>query len=502
MLCRAAVRRAGVELPRWRAEPSEREKGAGMIILAHAFGARYELPLPLVYFVLGAGIVVLASFALLTRRPVPPAGDAAAADRVPVGPVRPLPGVASLVVLAALVVAGLAGSQERAENIVPTVFWLVLWIAAPLSCGLIGNWTREVNPFAVLARLADSGHARRALLGSPDPVAWPQWLGWWPAVATFFLLVIGELVYSDTATMPWVTALGLLIGALISALMGLLFGAREWLNGGEVFSVLFATWGRLGYFRFGAPGRRGFTGGLDVPMEPVVSRVVFVMMMLVSVTYDGLLATPEWPHVLSGLYDLPGGPAAGVYKLATIAFALLVVIALVVFGALAALIAGSAGRPASPVTALARLAPSLLPIAFGYLFAHNVEYLATNGQLLIPLIGNPVGLPGWQWLPAPFNDSYEVSVPSPASYWYLALAAIIAAHVVAVVVAHRHLGGGTQPRPRTAHPEYQWMAAMVIYTMVSLWLLAQPLAQDKTPPPAAPAASAVLVASAEPRSSP
>jgi hypothetical protein len=69
MLCRAAVRRAGVELPRWRAEPSEREKGAGMIILAHAFGARYELPLPLVYFVLGAGIVVLASFALLTRRP-------------------------------------------------------------------------------------------------------------------------------------------------------------------------------------------------------------------------------------------------------------------------------------------------------------------------------------------------------------------------------------------------------------------------------------------------
>ena len=192
----------------------------------------------------------------------------------------------------------------------------------------------------------------------------------------------------------------------------------------------------------------------------------------------------------------------GVYKLATIAFGLLVVIVLVVFGALAALIARSAGRPASPVTALARLAPSLLPIAFGYLFAHNVEYLATNGQLLIPLIGNPVGLPGWQWLPAPFNDSYEVHVPSPAAYWYVALAAIIAAHVVAVVVAHRHLGAGTQPKARTAHPEYQWLAAMVIYTMVSLWLLAQPLAQEKIPPPATPAASAVLAASTEPGAPP
>jgi len=466
-----------------------------VIVLAHAFGLRYELPLPLVYFVFGAGIVVLVSFVLLARRPVLAAEDGGAADRVPVGPARPLPGVASLVVLAALVAAGLAGSQERAENIVPTVFWLVLWIAVPLSCGLAGNWTRDVNPFAVLARLADSGRARRALFGSPDTRAWPAWLGWWPAVATFFLLVIGELVYTDTATVPWVTAVGLLAGALISVLMGLLFGAPEWLNRGEMFSVLFATWGRLGYFRFGAPGRRGFTGGLDVPIEPVVSRVVFVVMMLVSVTYDGLLSTPVWPHVLSGLYDLPGGAAAGIYKLATLAFGLLVIIALVVFGALATLVARSADRPGSPVAALAGLAPSLLPIAFGYLLAHNLEYLVTNGQLLIPLLGNPVGLSGWQWLPAPFNDSYRFAFPlSPATYWYLALLAIIAAHVVAVVVAHRHLGGGTQPKARATHPEYQWMAAMVIYTMVSLWLLAQPLAQDPTtPPPATPASASGAV---------
>jgi hypothetical protein len=456
------------------------------LILAHAFGVRYELPLPLVYFVFGAGIVVLLSFALLVRRPVPVAADGGTDAHVPAGPVRPLPGVASLVVLAALVAAGFAGSQERAENIVPTVFWLVLWIAVPLSCGLTGNWTREANPFAVLARLADSGKARQAVFGSPGTLPWPAWLGWWPAVATFFLLVIGELVYSDTATLPWVIALGLLDGALVSALMGLLFGAPAWLGRGEMFSVLFATWGRLGYFRFGAPGRRGFTRGLDVPIEPAVSRVVFVVMMLMAVTYDGLISAPVWPHVLSGLYGLPGGPAAGVYKLAALAFGLLIVIALVIFGALAALVARSAGRPVSPVAALAVLAPSLLPIAFGYLLAHNLEYLVTNGQLLIPLLGNPAGLPGWQWLPAPFDDSYRVTFPLPPGfYWYLALLAIVAAHVAAVAVAHRHLGGGPRSAPRAAHPEYQWMAAMVVYTMVSLWLLAQPLAQDKTTPPPA-----------------
>jgi len=74
-------------------------------------------------------------------------------------------------------------------------------------------------------------------------------------------------------------------------------------------------------------------------------------------------------------------------------------------------------------------------------------------------------------------------------------------HVVAVAVAHRHLGGGTQLTARAAHPERQWMAAMVIYTMVSLWLLAQPLTQDKTtPPPATPAAVTTSAAGSPMRS--
>ena len=74
-------------------------------------------------------------------------------------------------------------------------------------------------------------------------------------------------MFNLTATLPRMIAYGLLTAALVSALMGLVFGAERWLNRGEMFSVLFSTWGRLGFFRFGAPRRRGFARGLEVPFD-------------------------------------------------------------------------------------------------------------------------------------------------------------------------------------------------------------------------------------------
>lgn len=449
--------------------------------LAHAFGQRYELPLPLVWFVLGGAAAVVASFLLVLPRSVANTTTESASEAVASGSLRPVRAVVSFLVFAGLVFAGIAGSQDVAENILPTAFWLVLWIAVPLSCGLIGDWTRSMNPFAALARLADSDRARAALLGSSRPVRWPRWLGWWPPVVAFFVIACGELIYNQTATLPAVTAYGLLVWAVVSAFMGLLFGAPAWLGRGEIFSVLFATWGRLGYFRFGAPGRRRFAGGVHVPFEPVTSRLVFVLMLLVSVSFDGLISTPTWQAVNLRLNAFAEENTGTVDGLTMLAFLGLSLVTLLVFGAFAVAVARAGGHRSSFTGALAGLLPSLLPIAFGYLLAHNLEYLATNGQLLIPLLGNPTGLDGGQWLPAPFTDAYEVNthlLPSSV-YWYVSVAVIVLVHITAVVLAHRHLATAGQTRQHARRSEYPWLVAMVAYTMVSLWLLAQPLVQEK-----------------------
>ena len=112
--------------------------------------------------------------------------------------------------------------------------------------------------------------------------------------------------------------------------------------------------------------------------------------------------------------------------------------------------------------------------------AHNAEYIAINGQLFIPLLGNPAGIDGVKLLPAPFNDSYEINpnlLPSSV-VWY---------HPGGADHLRAHRRGGPGPsvpgtrvaqRCRGAASEWPWIVAMVGYTMTSLWLLAQPLVQE------------------------
>jgi hypothetical protein len=353
-----------------------------------------------------------------------------------------------------------------------------------------------VNPFAFLARVADRPRLRAALLGGPRPVRWPDRLGWWPAVVLFFLTACGELVFNLTATVPGATALALTCYALFSTIAGLLFGPA-WLQRGELFIVLFSTWGRLGWWRFGAPGRRGFAGGLDVPFAAAPSRITFVLLLLVSVNFDGLLATPSWTRLER---QLPGGLADHPSRLEifrTSSFLLLAAATAVVFGAFAVAAARGRRQPAATsdregfTAALAGLLPTLLPIAFGYLLVHNLQYLMINSQLLLPLAGDPVGQEWWPaHLPYPFNDDYEphVHLLPTAFYWYTAVVVIIAVHIIAVVLAHHRLATAD---PRAARmSEYRWLVAMVGYTMASLWLIAQPLVQEAPPAEKSPAAHA------------
>ena len=83
-------------------------------------------------------------------------------------------------------------------------------------------------------------------------------------------------------------------------------------------------------------------------------------------------------------------------------------------------------------------------------------------------------------LPYPFDGHVR---PGPADHadvvlWYLQIVVIVAAHVVAVLLAHRHLVRQAQESVAARRSEWPWLAAMVGYTMVSLWLLAQPLVAE------------------------
>jgi magnesium-transporting ATPase (P-type) len=254
---------------------------------------------------------------------------------------------------------------------------------------------------------------------------------------------------------------------------------------------LFSTWGRLGFFRFGAFGRRGFAGGLVVPFERSASRVSFVMLLLISVNFDGLLATPQW----SGFERARVGiDASAAQTLRIASFVLLTAVICGVFGFFAFVAARWGGHRTGFRDSLTGLLPSVLPIAFGYLVAHNAQYVLVNAQLLGPLVGNPVGLESWPiHLPYPFNDTYEPNatfLPS-AFYWYLGVSVIVAVHVIAVILAHRHLADRAPVESKARASEYPWLVAMIAYTAFSLLLIAQPLVNETAPDQAGSVAAPV-----------
>jgi hypothetical protein len=452
-----------------------------MTVLAHAFGKRYDLPIPLYLFVIGGALVVIVSFLIVLPRGGAEAhpADEGVPDGAHIRGLHPVWGALSTLWLAFICWGGLAGSQVVAENIVTTWFWLIVWIAIPLTVAVVGDWTQPVNPYAFLAKLLDRPGLRRALLGSPEPVRWPDRLGWWPAVVLFFAAACGELIFNLTTTIPHVAATILSVYAGVTILGGMLFG-KEWLRRGEMFTVLFDTWGRLGYFRFGAPGRRGFGGGLELGFARSVSRVTFVLLMLLNVNFDGLLSTPQWTNdVLRNLPGRYGEPGTAQHWFNVAAFTLMALTLALILTMFAHASAVGGAHRTRPLTSLSNLLPSLVPIAFGYLLAHNLEYVLVNGQLLFPQLGNPAGVTWWVHVFYPFNDTYEVNnhfLPS-SFYWYVSLVVIIAVHVYAVVIAHRRLVRFAPDELHERRSEYPWLVAMVGYTCLSLWLLAQPLTE-------------------------
>jgi hypothetical protein len=407
------------------------------------------------------------SFLLVLQRPVArqaPSGE----DIPPIRLVPSWPGWIMAGVALLLIATGLFGTQSTPDNVVVTAFWLVFWIAVPISIAIVGDYWPYISPLNVVARLV-GGRPRR-----PYPAAW----GYWPAAVLFFLFACGELVFNGVTTTPAGAALVMLAYGIFNAAMAATFGADAWLRRGEVFAVLFATWGRLGFFRFGEPGRRGFFGGLTRPFDASVSRLTFVLLLLVSVSFDGLLATPSWKSAVGALPDALK-PGTGSYTvLLLVVFIAMVGLIWALFAAFTAAVRAVGRLEPSFLQVMAGLIPSLVPIAFGYLVAHNLDYLVINGQLIIHQVSDPLGTGVNLFGTATYEPNRNL-IPT-AAIWYFQIALIIAVHIAAVVLAHGYLGRAARSEQQGKRAEWPWIVAMVGYTMSSLWLLAQPIVQEGT----------------------
>lgn len=447
---------------------------------AHAFAERYDLPLPLGFYLAGAGMAVGLSFlgSFLFLRP----GRAWPLEATIVLPKRLVSAAcgalrcAACVLLLAVALTAVAGPASPTRNFATVFVWVIWWVGFMLFTALVTDLWSGANPFRLLTKAL----LRRAGLDwGVRPL--PEAAGWL-AVAGLVAIAWLELV-SDWAEEP--RALVLIGGLYFSGLMaGAAWAGEAWFSRADPLSRLFGLLGHIAPLRI-----QGHTLTLRPPaagltsMRADVPGTVFIICLIAIVLFDGLSETPFWAAVLDWvtrsetlrpwLLDLRAGGVDILKLLRTAGLLATVLTAVLLYAGLALAMARAAGGVPGAGHVFTRFAASLLPIAVAYHLAHYASYLALAGQLMLPILSDPLG---WGWnLFGTANHRVDLGVIDARTVWWVAVAALVAGHALSVLVAHAEALRLYPNRRRAVRSQLPMMVFMIGLTSLSLWILAQPI---------------------------
>ena len=390
---------------------------------------------------------------------------------------------------------GFFGNPDAYANLIVTMVWVLWWVGMAFFCALVGDLWEVVDPLRALYRAVVRVCMRVGVPGvRRESLGWvyPRWLGAWPAVVLFFGFAWVELIWQDK-DVPRALAGVLLAYALLCWTGMLLFGVETWRNRADAFALAFRVLGRFAPLELRSsnpaePARlrlRPYAAGL-LANEPVPGPVmVFVLLMLATVTFDGFHQTPLMERletaaqtsrpIAEALFALS---ASGLGETQLLHTALLLLFPLgfvLIFRGVSWLMLRLAGPivGGDPNANANAMVWSLVPIAVAYHLSHYLTLLLTTGQFGIALASDPFG---WGWdLFGTRGHVVDLGIVSPAVYWYGAVALIVVGHVLAVIVAHIEARRRFASHRAALTSQLPMVALMVAYTSLSLWIMAQPI---------------------------
>ncbi|MFQ5763589.1 MAG: hypothetical protein ACE5GT_01560 [Rhodospirillales bacterium] len=503
---------------------------------AHAFGQRYDLPVPLGLYLFGAGAAVVVSFVVigvflrdfrwsrayprldLLRHPL----GRFAAHRHLVNALR----AAAVLLFVLVIMAGFLGHQHPMRNVTPVLVWIIWWVGMAYVSAFVGDLWAVINPWRTVFQWAEALYRRLAGGELSRRRPYPEVLGAWPAVGLLLAFAWVELVFPEPAVPANIAIIVVVYSVLTWAGM-FLYGREKWLRRGEAFSLLFGILARFAptevrvskpaicdacglgcldgdgqcvncatcFDQAGDADRewalRPFAVGLLRNESVPASVMAFVLLVLSIVLYDGLLATPGWARfedlALAALAAPGDVPRLGFRTFGLVGFWLLFLGA---YLATCRIMAAIAGGRLSTLAMANRFVFTLVPIAIAYHLAHYLSYLLIQGQYALPLASDPFGF-GWD-LFGTAGYKVDIAVVGARFAWYLAVAAIVTGHVIAVYLAHVVAMTTLEDRRRALGSQYPMTALMVAFTITSLSILAEPIVQR--PPSGAETAAAAPAA--------
>jgi hypothetical protein len=461
--------------------------------VAHALVARKDLPIPAWLFAWGASIVLIVSFFALSAAWREPRFEEEHWRPLGAGPSRALLGLPTQVICGAIgvfllgvsVYAGLQGTEAPDRNFAITFLFVTAWLGFPALSVVFGNVFKLFNPWRAIGRV--TGGAFRLLAGQrATRLPYPERLGRWPAAIGLMAFVWLEIVYGASGGVtvglePHAAGVAALVYTGYTLAMMALFGAEEWCERGEIFSVFFGMFSRLGCLGV-SKGRLGRRRPLSAATKwaTVPGSAAVVIASIATTSFDGAQEgafKSAIEHTFHWLVDRGVGLAAALHIADTI------FMALTFAGVGLVYLIGVRGmatvRGAPPMKKLrSGFAHTLIPIAFAYLVAHyfslfffqeqaQFTYLLSDplGTATTNLFGTTGGIFGIA------TGGIDFKVLSANAIWYVQVGALVVGHVIGLTLAHDRATAYWGDYRQAARSQYWMLAVMVAFTCFGLYLL-------------------------------
>ena len=365
-----------------------------------------------------------------------------------------------LVAFATTLVALWIGSLNSAENIAPTLIFVIFWAGVTLTSLFVGDLWQALSPFDTLAAIA--GYVRdRVWHRAPEPLSYDGTIAtsYWPAVVGLLAFLWLELCVLDRNNIRRLAVIVTVYSVVVLAAAAR-YG-RAWLRTGEAFGAFFGLIAQMAPFTVDRETRRvrirrPFSALSKLPTRPGITMLVLTS--IGGTTFDGVTRTSFWQKVL--------GTTTGWNYTFINTFGLIWIIGLVaIVYAIAATVTASI-TVADRYDAPARYVHALLPAAFAYAFAHYFTNIIFEGQDIIRLASDPFGR-NWN-LFGTVNYVINFNVISVTAIGWTKIVVIIIGHIIAFSVAHDRAVEDNDGEVASQLPMFVMMAA---YGATALWLL-------------------------------